>query len=239
MQKYGLNAVLPPLADGELLPKRWRLGDSHPKSRCKDLIIGDVRVEAIIFDSLSRHLPQALFHKKALDAFPSTADAALMYEYFGFAALEEKEQPQEGYRNALRFFISTVLFHFPSLRIAESFQGKAHLYHFEEPSPYAGPSHGLPVHGQCAVFVYGAERDKWPESAQKVSKEMAEKWTAFAHGEEPWEPYSAAERLMRFGPDGDCGMTTLEDDDMRDYTYLGWLRDHFEEAVALVQSLMM
>lgn len=236
IQKYGPNATLPPLADGKLLPTSWRLGELHPNSRCKDIIIGNTRVEAIIFDSLSRHLLQNSFHEKVLAAFATASDADLFCKYFGFTLSEE--QPFEAYRDAMRFFLSVVLFHFPGLRVTESYGGNAYLYHFEEPSPYAGPTHGLPVHGQCAVFVHNNERKVWPESAQRISLEMANLWTAFAYGKEPWEPYPVAKRFMRFGPFGKCSMRSFEDDEMRDYGYLNWLREHFEEALALVLSLM-
>lgn len=186
--------------------------------------------------SLSRRIPQNLFHEKVLGAFANAADAVFFCKYFGFTALHE--QSYENYKDSLRFFISTVLFHFPSLKITESYKGNAYLYHFEEPSPYGGPSHGLPVYGQCAVFLYGAEREKWPESAQKVALEMAQHWITFAYGKEPWQPYTVAGQLMRFGANEECDMRALEKDSMRDYEYLGWLRCHYKESYTLVSSLM-
>jgi carboxylesterase type B len=236
MQNCRPNATLPPVADGKLLPTSWRLEELHPNSHCKDIIIGNTRVEAIIFDSLSRHLRQSHFHEKVLAEFTTASDADQFCKYFGFTLSEE--QPYEAFRDAMRFFLSVVLYHFPGLRVAESCGGNAYLYHFEEPSPYSGPTHGLPVHGQCAVFAYNNERKVWPESAKRISLEMANLWTAFAYGKEPWQPYPAAKRFMRFGPFRECGMRSFEDDETRDYGYLSWLRRHFEEAKALVQSLM-
>lgn len=232
---YGSGGTLPPLADGKLLPIGWNLGDPHPVSRCKEIIIGTTRVEGIIFDGLSRLLPQKVFRQKILAAFTS-ADAELFFKCFGFSS--SGEQPYEEYRDAIRLFISVIVFHFPSLRIAETYEGNAYMYNFEEPSPFEGRSHDLPVHGQCAVFVYGNEREEWPETSKKVSLEMAKIWTAFAHGKEPWEPYPARERFMRFGPEGKCDLITLGDDDTRDHDYLPWLREHFEETRRLMMSFM-
>jgi hypothetical protein len=89
-EKFGSSGTLPPLADGKLLPKAWNLGDAHPVSRCKEIISGTTRVEGIIFDGLSRLLPQRIFLQQASAAF-APADAELFFKYFGFSP--SKEQP--------------------------------------------------------------------------------------------------------------------------------------------------
>lgn len=234
MQNCGPSALFAPVVDGKLLPTSWKLGDSHPSSRCKEIITGTTRVEAIMFDRIAQQLPQPLFHKLVLGAFKNASDAELFCKYFGFTLSEE--QPFETYRDAFRFFFTVVIFHFPSLRLAETFGGKAYLYHFEEPSPYEGPTFGLPVHGQCAVFVYNNDRKFWPESARRVSLEMMKKWTGFAYGETPWEVYAAEKRFMRLGPEGECSLRSFEDDETRNYGYLNWLREHVDEALGLLFS---
>lgn len=228
------SATIPPMADGKLLSKSWTLGDSQPASRCKEVIVGDSRVEAIIFDPLVRHIPQKLFNQIVSTAFAEPSDAEKFCKYFGFTS---EEQPYEQFRDAVRFFLSTIIFHFPNLRVAETYSGKTYLYHFEEPSPYPGPTNGLPVHGQCAVFMYGNDKGAWPESAHRTSAEMAKLWTTFAHGKEPWAPYESSKHFMRFGPHGEHGLKTSGIDKIRDYEYLDWLRAHFEEASSLVFKL--
>jgi len=234
MQNCGPSALFAPVADGKLLPTTWKLGNSHPSSSCKEFITGTARVEAIMFDRIVQQLPQPLFHKLVLGAFKNASDAELFCKYFGFTPSEE--QPFEAYRDAFRFFLTVVIFHFPSLRIAETFGGKAYLYHFEEPSPYEGPTFGLPVHGQCAVFVYNNDRKFWPESGQRVSLEMMKKWTGFAYGKELWELYAAEKRFMRLGPEGECSLRSFEDDETGNYGYLNWLREHVDEALGLLFS---
>ena len=228
------SATLPPMADGKLVPKSWKLGELQSESRCKEIIIGDSRVEAIIFDPLIQHIPQKFFNQIINTSFAEASDAEEFRKLFGFAL---EDQPYQEFRDAARFFLSTVIFHFPNLRIAETFSGKTYHYHFEEPSPYPGPTNGLPVHGQCAVFMYGNDKGAWPESAHRTSAQMAKAWTAFAHGKEPWAPFKASQQFMRFGPDGEYGLKTSSEDEMRDYRYLGWLRAHFEETKSLVLNL--
>lgn len=228
------SATVPPMADGDLLPKSWKLGDVQPESRCKEIIIGDLRVEAIIFDPLILHIPQKLFNQIINTSFAEASDGAKFRELFGFAL---EDQPYEEFRDAVRFFLSTVIFHYPNLRIAETFSGKAYHYHFEEPSPYPGPTNGLPVHGQCAVFMYGNDKGAWPESAQRTSAEMAHLWTVFAHAQQPWTSFESSRQFMRFGPDGQHGLKTWAEDGMRSYGYLDWLRAHFEETRSLVFKL--
>jgi len=232
VRKCGPMANFTPLADGKFLPTSWRIGDPHPEGRCKDIIIGDVGEEGIVFDALAGIIPQKYFHEKVLATFKNASDAELFCKYFGFTP--STEQSPEAFRDSVRHFLSAVVFHFPNIKIAESYGGKAYFYHLEEPSPYEGRSRGLPVHGQCGVFVFNTERDTWPESAQKVSLEMANLWTGFAYGKEPWLPFSAGKKFMRLGPSGECSMRDFEDDETRDYGYLSWMRDHFDEAMRLI-----
>jgi carboxylesterase type B len=232
--KMAGSASIPPMADGKLLPNSWSLGDFQPASRCKEIIIGDSRVDAIIFDPIVRQIPQKLFRQIINKTFAETSDAEEFCKHFGFTF---EEQPYEEFRDAVRFFLSTVIFHFPNLRIAETYNGKAYLYHFEEPSPYLGPTNGLPVHGQCAVYTYGNDKGAWPESARRTSAAMANLWTAFAHGKEPWVPFKSSKQFQRFGPDGVYDLKTFAQDEIRDYRYLEWLRAHFEEVRNLVFKL--
>ena len=236
MEKSGPRASFGPLGDGNFLPSTWRLGDPHPIGRCKDIIIGDVGCDGIVFDPLAALIPQSYFHAKVQASFKNPADAELFSKYFGFTS--GKEQSSEAFRDATRFFSSAAIFHYPNIRIAESYSGgQAHLYHFEVPSPYEGKTHGLPVHGQCAVWVYNTERDVWPEPAQKVSLEMAKLWTGFAYGKEPWPAYSTGNKFMRLGPVGECSLVNFENDKTRDYEYLAWMRDHFDEILRFIMTL--
>jgi carboxylesterase type B len=233
-QKCGPTTSFSPLGDGKFLPTSWRLGDPHPTSRCKEIIIGNVGMEGIVFDALTLLLPQEIFRKGVLATFKNPLDAALFFKYFGFAP--SGEQTPEAYLNSMRFFISVVLFHFPELRVTETYEGKVYHYHFEEPSPYEGKTHGLAVHGQDAVFLYNTERSIWPESAQKISLEMVKLWTTFAYGNEPWLSYAESEKFMRLGPAGECSMRNFQQDETRDYGYLSWMRDHFDDAMRLLMS---
>jgi carboxylesterase type B len=231
------KAPLGPLADGKLLPSSWRLDQPQPPTRCKAVILGDTRVEAIILDGLSLKIPQPAFHDLARSAFQSPTDASAFLTHFGFTT--SPNLPYEAYRDAMRLFLSVAMFQFPNLGIAASFSsaGDAYLYHFEEPSPYPGPTFGIPYHGQCALFMFQNETHTYPESARRIAIEMAEMWTAFAHGKKPWEAYSKGKRFMRFGPGGECTMKDFESDKMREYGYLEWLREHFDEVKVFAQKL--
>ncbi|PVH85013.1 alpha/beta-hydrolase [Cadophora sp. DSE1049] len=159
----GLSTTLAPLADGSYLPASWNLGDAHPVTRCKEMIIGNTLVEAIIFDVIAQILPQPVFHSKLLAAFPNPEDSNRFIELFGFSFSEGKQMAPEAYRDSLRKFLSAVIFHYPSLKVAESFSSmpsetKSYLYRFSTPSPFPGPAHGLAAHGQCAMFLFSRQR---------------------------------------------------------------------------------
>ncbi|KAH9224693.1 Alpha/Beta hydrolase protein [Leptodontidium sp. 2 PMI_412] len=246
MKNNGLSTTLTPLADGTYLPLSWKAGDAHPTTRCKEIIIGNTLVEAIIFDVLAKLLPQSIFHSKLLAAFPRPEDSNRLIELFGFNLEQGKEMSAEAHRDALRKFLSAVIFHYPSLKVAESFSSlssdtKSYLYRFNIPSPYPGPSHNLSVHGQCSIFLFNNDYDAWPPECQVISKEMARLWTAFAYGEKPWDEFTANDgKVMSFG-NGEFGVRGLEGEDDgwgREDSTTGWLRLHFSEALRFVLGLM-
>jgi hypothetical protein len=100
--------------------------------------LGDTRVEAIIFDSLSRRLPQPQFCELVRFAFSDT-DAEAFLNRFGF---KTESMPYEEYRDAMRLFLSAAMFQIPNFGIAESSGEHTYLYHFEEPSHTQGRHSG-------------------------------------------------------------------------------------------------
>ncbi|KAG4431617.1 hypothetical protein IFR05_012910 [Cadophora sp. M221] len=247
MKNNGLSTTLAPLADGTYLPPSWKAGDAHLPTRCKEIIIGNTLVEAIIFDVLAKLLPQSIFHSKLLAAFPNPEDSNRFIKLFRFNFEQGKEMTAEGYRDTLRKFLSAVIFHYPSLKVAESFSSlssetKPYLYRFSTPSPYPGPSHNLSVHGQCSIFLFNNDYDAWPPECQVISKGMARLWTAFAYGEKPWEEFATSDsKVMSFG-NGEFGVRGIEEGDDegwgREDSTTGWLRVHFRAALIFVLGLM-
>jgi len=244
----GQSTTLAPLADGSYLPTSWKLGDAHPITRCKEMIIGNTLIEAIIFDVIAQLLPQPVFHSRLLSAFPNPEDSARFISLFGFDFTEGKQMDPEAYRDALRRFLSAVIFHYPSLRVAESFSStpsetKSYLYRFSTPSHFPGPAHGLAAHGQCAMFLFNNDSNTWPQECQLISKEMARIWTGFAYGENPWEEFVSGEegKVMSFsnGVFGTRGLDEGEDEGWgREDGTTGWLREHFDTAIMFVLGLM-
>jgi carboxylesterase type B len=232
------TAALGPMADGVVLPKSWTFEQSK-STRCQSLIIGDTNVEGIILDRLAQRIPPLQF-QRLLGSALSGAEKDDFCRLFAFSG--DDNQPWENYRDSMRRFLSTLMFQFPNVRIAETFKaavdGEAYLYHFEEPSPYPGPTFGVSYHGQCALYMYCMENDRLPEESRHVAETMARMWTAFAHGIQPWESYTKAGRFMRFGPGGQTALKDTKTDETREYSYETWLRQHFEPVKKLTQMLI-
>jgi hypothetical protein len=83
--------------------------------------------------------------------------------------------PYEAYRDAMRLFLSATMFQIPNFDIAESSGPHTYLYHFEEPSPYLGPTFGIPCHGQYALFMYNNESYQYSDPAGSAAVE----WLVF------------------------------------------------------------
>lgn len=86
--------------------------------------------------------------------------------------------------------------------------------------------------------MYGVENEALPAESQRVAEAMAEAWTVFAHGRTPWEPYTAPERFMRFGPEGKVELRDAMSDDTRGYGHVVWLKEHFEDVMRLAREVL-
>jgi carboxylesterase type B len=232
------TAAMGPMGDGNLLPKSWDFSHVN-RTRCKSLIIGDTNVEGLILDGIAKKTKPSDFQRILRTAL-SDQDADEFCRIFGFQKADD--QRWEQYRDAMRRFFSIMMFQYPNLRIAESFQnvngGDSYLYHFEEPSPYPGPTFGVSYHGQCALYMYCVENDALPVESQHIAETMAKMWTAFAHGQQPWEKYTESEQFMRFGPQGVAGLQDRNTDKCREYGYEEWLKEHFEPVKEVTQILL-
>lgn len=216
------SAALGPLGDGTLLPKSWTFKQSRA-TRCKSLIIGDTNVEAIILDGLFKRVRPEQFQKILQSVLPAQK-ADTFNLIFG-----TETTSCNAHRDAMRRFMSIMMFQFPNLRIAETFQGDgAYLYHFEEQSPFKGPTFGLSYHGQCALMMYLVENSALPPESQHVAETMAKQWIAFAQGIEPWGRYVDTNSFMRFGPRGKVSLQDMDSDKTRRYDHIEFVRQNFE-----------
>ncbi|PMD47800.1 alpha/beta-hydrolase [Hyaloscypha variabilis F] len=226
------SAPLGPMGDGVLLPQVWSYNSTQPPTRCKEIIIGDTHIEAIIMDGLISSIPQSKFSSIVQTSIPSTSSSFL--DAFNFTP----DMNKTAYRDAMRCFLSVGMFQYPNILVANSFPGKVYVYHFDEPSPYPGPTFGLPYHGQCALFVYQNGNKEYPAEAKSTSERMGRVWTAFAAGKTvPWEEYGVGRRCMRFGPQGEAEVVSLETDRVREYKWLPWVEENYESLKKLTREL--
>ena len=98
---------------------------------------------------------------------------------------------------------------------------------------------GCSYHGLCALLLLLNEVKDCLPPTQQVSLEAVRIWTAFAHGEQPWEPYSKEGRFMRFGPEGRSSMCTFAEDHTRVNVDRKWLRENFEEVLRFARELIL
>lgn len=234
------TATLGPVADGQLLHEGWHYEDHMSNKRCKDIIVGDTNVEALIFDGLITKLPQAKFHE-AVEATFSPSFAEELYSQFGFT---KEPQSFEDFRKAFRLLAGNVFFNYNNVGLAkascssDAWRDHVYLYHFEIPSPFPGPTFGYSYHGLCALLMHLNEFKACPAEAQIASKEAAKLFAVFASGKEPWEPYSKNEKFMRIGPKASCDMHTFKSDDTRNYAFHEWLGAHIYEVGRFVRRTM-
>lgn len=224
------KAPMSPMADGTLLPVDWQYQAKQTPNRCKSIIIGDTQVEALIMDGLIKNLPQSEFEPVVHSV---VKDSAGFLKAFGFTP----NMDPIAYRDAMRCWLTVGMFHYGHILVAATFPGTVYYYHFDEPSPYPGPTYGLPYHGQCALFTYQNEVERYPDAARKTAETMGHIWTAYVSGKVPWEEYRVKGRFMRFGPNGKESMQDRESDEVRSYTWKPWVDANFEDLKQLVQKI--
>ena len=182
-------------------------------------------------DGLIKSIPQAKLSELVRS---SMKDGEGFLRAFGFTP----DMEQEAYRDSMRCFLSVGMFQYPNIIVAKSFPGKVYFYHFNEPSPYPGPTFGLPYHGQCALFVYQNGNATYPVSARTTAENMGKIWTAFASGNAtPWEEYKVANRFMRLGPNGELSLQSWETDRSREYKWLEWVNENYESLKQFTREL--
>jgi hypothetical protein len=120
--------------------------------------LGDTRVEAIVFDNLSRRLPQTRFYALVQSAFSDT-DAAAFLHHFGF---KTESVPYEAYRDAMRLFLSAAMLQIPNFGIAESPGPHTYLCHLEIAISVPRADVWGPI--TCALFMYNNESYQYSES---------------------------------------------------------------------------
>jgi carboxylesterase type B len=225
------SAPLGPMADGDLLPQSWAYNETQKTTRCKEIIIGDTKIEAIIMDGLINAIPQTRFSQLVHDTIQDGEGFLRAFDFM-------PDMDKTAYRDAMRCFLSVGMFQYPNILVAKRFPGKVYFYHFDEPSPYPGPTFGLPYHGQCALFVYQNGNAEYPVAAKTTAESMGKIWTAFASGKAaPWEEYKVATRFMRLGPNGESSLHTLETDRVREYNWIGWVDENYESLKQLTRHL--
>lgn len=235
LAKYSSRRALGPVADGTLLPPSWTHAQIQKTSRCRSVIIGDCQVEAIILNGLIKNLSISSFVATVREELrPDTAETFLQQ----FRIYESMDR--NAFEDSCRTFLSVMMFQFPALLVAETYPGSVFYYHFDEPSPYPGPTFGIPYHGQDALFLYQNDYESYPEAARNVAQELGTLWTRFANGYEPWARFDAASgwRFRRFGPHGKSTITDHNSDDNRSYSYIAWLRQHYLEVRDLARIFM-
>jgi carboxylesterase type B len=225
------SAPMGPMADGVLLPRSWPYDEIQKPTRCKEIIIGDTKIEAIIMDGLINSISQEKLQEMV---HTSMKDGDGFLRAFGI----DLDMAQAAYRDAMRCFLSVGMFQYPNVLVAKNFPGKVYFYHFDEPSPYPGPTLGLPYHGQCALFVYQNGNTGYPVSARTTAENMGKIWTAFASGKTtPWEEYEVAHKFMRLGPNGESSLQSWETDRVREYKWLEWVDENFESLKQFTRDL--
>lgn len=233
--RYPRRIAIGPSADGCLLPNNWshRHKPGQTPMRCGAIIVGDSQHESIIMAPLIQATAAADFYRRARAFFSPPEVAEGFLAAFGF----HPDQSQVAFQDAYRVFLAAVIFQHPALGLAASFPGDTFYYHLDEPSPHAGPTTGLAAHALCSMLLFLNAVDTYPPATRAVAEQMADAWTAFAHGAAPWERFRDGRRFWHFGPGGTSALSDFTSDRQRPYGYQAWLEDDYDQTVAFCRGI--
>jgi len=114
---------------------------------------------------------------------------------------------------------SDYAYNLPVIRAAAAWPrpDKAFVYHFERGNTFRDgpPLRGLCTHMLDASFHFLNLNGSLSEADQNLAIEMAEKWIAFANGDDPWTPHGMERNSMCITDGGEFIVRTEEDDRKR------------------------
>ena len=114
---------------------------------------------------------------------------------------------------------SDYAYNLPVIRAAAAWPrpDKTFVYHFERGNTFhdGPPLRGLCTHMLDASFHFLNLNHSLSAADQKLATEMAERWIAFANGEDPWTPHGKAKNSMCITDDGEFIVRTEAEDRKR------------------------
>ncbi|ODQ52658.1 alpha/beta-hydrolase [Saitoella complicata NRRL Y-17804] len=215
----GLALPAMPVVDGTYIPDlvTWdNMEDTKVPAWCESVMVGDCKddgwVYALLRPSLLKDQDMASTLAKAL-ASAFGADGKELAKLLGL--LDDFKGKQDALRRGANA-IGELSFCRAAAALARTWsQKKAYLYHFDQPSTWAGPNEGMAHHALDIVYLFQSYHSQFTSPSQvALSKQMGAMWIAFANGEEPWSPYKVDDgrKAMCIGP-GECRVKTEKEDD--------------------------
>lgn len=159
---------------------------SEARKVCKDLLIGNIHLDASIIGVLMPHLKHGCAKKftqavrSVLASRPLEAQRVLD-EY----NVTEDAQDADAFEGVLNF-INDILFFAPVLAFARGWTGRAYVYYFNEPNPWEGPLKGTSTHILDLAYMFQNFREFLTPEQQALGVALAEDVFKFCHGVAPW-----------------------------------------------------
>ncbi|KGO47152.1 Carboxylesterase, type B [Penicillium expansum] len=182
----------------------------QPPAWCQHIMIGDAGNECIIWNKAYRDLKAEGLLSRCAAVVGLEAARKLISIYNITPSLS----PTETFY-AIEKFTTDGMYLAMNYDAMRAFPS-CFAYHFDEPSPYDNEWGGLAHHSLENVFIWSTLRHTLPPAQQKQSEQMARLWLRFAQGEEPWERFSRAEKMMIFA-NGTAEIKTPAEDSGRGY----------------------
>lgn len=97
---------------------------------------------------------------------------------------------QEAVTSILKF-ATDIGFYASAICMAQSWPGRAHIYHFNEPNPWDGPHKGESNHILDVAFLFQNFNEKLSEAQKRTAELFGKHFISFVAGAEPFPPYAA------------------------------------------------
>ncbi|KAL2856426.1 Alpha/Beta hydrolase protein [Aspergillus pseudoustus] len=195
VSRLPLSILAVPAIDGDIIPsapshaETSRTASNEPRGKgwCRELMIGDARVDASIIAFLYPQTKNGCVKKfsKALGTVFSTQPIVAEAVLKSYGLADENMSDEDAYPSILNF-INDVLFFTPVLTFAQGWKGPTYVYYFNEGNPWEGPWQGRTSHILDLAYLFQNFRESLSPEQQAVAVAFAEDFFKFCHGQAPW-----------------------------------------------------
>lgn len=214
-----------------------------PPSWLKGFMKGETLDEGMIFrDELRCETPAGLEQRLLRRLKPEAVEEIkAAYNFSAKSTFAEKDIFAEQISGDVGFRIPSIIVADACAR--EKTKVSSYFYHFDQKNYFSDNIYrGDANHALDLVYIFLTKYEAMNAEERTLADAMHTAYVEFAHGNDPWEPYTKNRKWRVWGPDGKVQLLTEEEDEpVRKYKLLRdlWAKDWYQGLFDFVEDLII